>query len=315
LAGEAIYTENELLERAGIDREFIHAHWQAIGFSLADPDVKLFNDRDVEAAQRAARFRQAGLPEEGMLDVSRVMGEAMARVAASVRELVGETLMDRGASERDLGLSYADAARTLTPELGAMLEYILYTHLAQQIRNDVVSRAELVAGRSAPGSRDVAVAFADLVGYTQLGTRVETAELGAVARTLSRLANEVARPPVRLVKSLGDGVMLVSTDTDALIDAALELVDATGELGDDFPALRAGIATGPALSRGGDWYGHTVNLASRVTGAARAGSVVATRPTRLDARRDYKWSFIGERPLKGIGRPVRLFRVRAAEAS
>jgi adenylate cyclase len=238
------------------------------------------------------------------------MGESMARVADSVRELVGEVFMDAGASERDLGLAYADVARQLTPELGPMLEYILHTHLTQQIRNDVVSRAELVAGRSAPGSRQVTVAFADLVGYTRLGTQIETAELGAVARRLARLASDVAEPPVRLVKTLGDGVMLVSADTNALVRAVLELIDATVAEGEEFPDLRAGVAAGPALSRGGDWYGHTVNLAARITGVARAGSVVATRDTRVAAGDEFDWSFIGERHMKGIGKPVRLFRVR-----
>ena len=225
----------------------------------------------MEAAQRA--LREAGLPDEGMLDVARVMGEAMARVADTVRELVGNAFMDAGASEHDLGLAYVEVARQLTPELGPMLEYILHTHLTQQIRNDVVSRAELVAGRSAPGSRQVTVAFADLVGYTRLGTQVDTAELGAVARRLARLASDVAKPPVRLVKTLGDGVMLVSADTAALIQASLDLIEATGTEGDDFPELRAGVAAGTALSSGGDWYGHTVNLAARITGVARPAAL------------------------------------------
>jgi adenylate cyclase len=314
LAGEAIYSEAELFDRAGADPEFIRANWQAIGFSLADSEAKLFNDRDVEAARRVARFRDAGLPDDGLLEVARVMGQSMARVADTVRELVGEVFMDAEASERDLGLAYAEVARELTPELGPMLEYILHTHLTQQIRNDVVSRAELVAGRSAPGARQVTVAFADLVGYTRLGTQVDTARLGAVARRLARLASEVAKPPVRLVKTLGDGVMLVSADTNALVRAALELIDATLAEGDEFPDLRAGVAAGPALSRGGDWYGHTVNLAARITGVARPGSVVATRDTRVAAGDEFDWSFIGERRMKGIGKPVRLFRVRPQPA-
>jgi adenylate cyclase len=310
LAGEAIYSEAELFERSGVDAEFLRAHWRAIGFSTPDPDAKVFNDSDVEAAQRVGRFQEAGLPTEGMLDVARVMGESMARVADTVRELVGDAFVDAGASEHDLGLTYAEVARQLTPELGPMLEYILHTHLTQQIRNDVVTRAEFIAGRSAPGSRHVAVAFADLVGYTRLGTQVETLELGAVARRLGTLASEVAKPPVRLVKTLGDGVMLVSADTNALIRATLDLVEATQAEGDEFPELRAGVAAGPALSRGGDWYGHTVNLAARITGVARAGSVVATRDTRVAARGEFDWSFIGERRMKGIGKPVGLFRVR-----
>jgi adenylate cyclase len=246
-----------------------------------------------------------------MLEVARVMGETMARVADCVRELVGEAFSDGGASEHELGLAYADIARQLTPELGPILEYILHAHLIEQVRNDVVVRAEEASGQSVPGSREVTVAFADLVGYTRLGTQVDTAELGAVARRLGVLAHEAARPPVRLVKTLGDGVMLVSPDPVALIGAVLNMVEATREEGDEFPELRAGVAAGPALSRGGDWYGHTVNLAARITGIARPGSVVATRDTRVAAGDAFDWSFMGERRMKGIGKPVRLFRVRA----
>lgn len=155
----------------------------------------------------------------------------------------------------------------------------------------------------------VTVAFADLVGFTRLGTEVDTAELGAVAGRLATLATDVAKSPVRLVKSLGDAVMLVSADADALLDAVLRLVDAA-EAEDGLPELRAGVATGLALSRGGDWYGHTVNLASRLTGLARPCSVLATREVREAAQRERQWSFAGERRVKGVREPVRLYRVR-----
>jgi adenylate cyclase len=146
-----------------------------------------------------------------------------------------------------------------------------------------------------------------------LGAEVPPDELGAVAGRLATLAADVAQPPVRLVKTIGDAAMLVSPEAPALLDAALGLVAAVDEEGDDYPLLRAGIASGPALARGGDWYGHPVNLASRVTGIARPSSVLATEEV-YDAGGDaYRWSFAGERALKGIDEPVRLFRARWLE--
>jgi adenylate cyclase len=135
-------------------------------------------------------------------------------------------------------------------------------------------------------------------------------ELGAVAERLAALASDVAKPPVRLVKTIGDAVMLVSPDVDRLVETALELVEAADREGEDFPQLRAGVAAGPAINRGGDWYGHTVNLASRLTGVARPGSVLVDDSVRerLDGR--YRWSFAGQRKLKGIDEPVKLFRAR-----
>ena len=76
------------------------------------------------------------------------------------------------------------------------------------------------------------------------------------------------------------------------------------------PALRAGVAWGPALQRAGDFYGHSVNLASRVTGIARPASVLCTRELRNAAAEQFDWSFAGRHRLKGIDGPVPLHRAR-----
>jgi adenylate cyclase len=157
----------------------------------------------------------------------------------------------------------------------------------------------------------VAIAFADLVGFTRLGEVVPPEELEQLAHRLTDLAHEVAVPPVRFVKTIGDEVMFVSPDPVALLDAVLNLVDAT-EGDDDFPRLRAGIATGMAVSRAGDWFGSPVNLASRVTGAARPGSLLVSESAREAIGDDdrFTWSFAGARRLKGIKSEVKLFRAR-----
>jgi len=100
-----------------------------------------------------------------------------------------------------------------------------------------------------------------------------------------------------------------------LLEAVLDLVDAT-EDDDDFPRLRAGIATGMAVSRAGDWFGSPVNLASRVTGAARPGSILVSEQTYEAIADDerFTWSFAGARHLKGIKSDVKLFRARRATA-
>jgi adenylate cyclase len=76
------------------------------------------------------------------------------------------------------------------------------------------------------------------------------------------------------------------------------------------------VATGMAVSRAGDWFGSSVNLASRVTGAARPGSILVSESTREAIGEDnrFTWSFAGARHLKGIKSDVRLFRARRATA-
>jgi adenylate cyclase len=120
----------------------------------------------------------------------------------------------------------------------------------------------------------------------------------------------VAHPPVRLVKTIGDAAMLASAEPEPVLDAALNLIDAADAEGEDFPQLRAGVALGQALPRAGDWFGRPVNLASRITSIARPGSLLAEQEVRESAPDSYRWSFAGERRLRGIRDPVALFRAR-----
>jgi adenylate cyclase len=119
---------------------------------------------------------------------------------------------------------------------------------------------------------------------------------------------------VRLVKTIGDAAMLASAEPEPLLSASLRLIDAAEAEGPDFPQLRAGAALGPALPRAGDWFGRPVNLASRITSVARPGSLLADRALYEAAETTYSWSFAGERRLKGIRGPVRLFRARRQPA-
>jgi adenylate cyclase len=88
------------------------------------------------------------------------------------------------------------------------------------------------------------------------------------------------------------------------------LIDAADAEGEDFPQLRAGAALGRAAPLAGDWFGRPVNLASRITAIARPGSVLAEREVHEAVESAYSWSYAGERRLRGIREPVRLFRAR-----
>ena len=115
---------------------------------------------------------------------------------------------------------------------------------------------------------------------------------------------------MRLVKTIGDAAMLVSSDTDALLSMLLDLADAADADGSGLPAIHAGVARGPALNRGGDVYGSAVNQASRIAEFARAGSVVASEDVKNAAQGEYRWSFAGRRRLKGLAEQASLYRVR-----
>jgi adenylate cyclase len=308
------YTAAEVAERAGVEEDLLRRNRLALGLPDPGPDEPAFTDEDVDAARRIAALREAGLPDEGILEVSRVIGLALAQVAAASRALVAESTLAEGGTEADVGRRLAEGARELGPLMGPLLEYVLNLHLRELVRSDVIGRAEITAGRL-PGAQEVTACFADLVGFTKLGEQLPPEELGALTGRLGELASAVADPPVRLVKMIGDAAMLVSPNNDALLDAALELIDRSEAEGEGFPPLRAGLARGPALARAGDWYGRPVNLASRITGIAYPGSVLVDEEVRAAAANGRRWSLAGERRLKGINGRVKLYRVRGDEAA
>ena len=223
----------------------------------------------------------------------------MSQLAAASRGLGQRVFSNPGDSEREVARRFATIVEGLGPLLTPTLEYVLQLHLREQIRHDVFGDREISEG--VESGREIAVAFADLVGFTKLGERLDPAEIGALTDRLGELAGDVARGPVRLVKLIGDAAMLSSNDPRALLDAALALVAASEEEGEGFPLLRAGVAYGRAVARAGDYYGRPVNLASRITAVARPGSVLCDEAMREAAgEHAYEWSFAGSRRLKGI---------------
>jgi adenylate cyclase len=301
------YSAREIEQRTGVPAELMLRIRRLEGLPAVGPDDRVFGDEDVEAAQSTRLFLDAGLSEQAISEMTRVLGEAMARIAATTAATFVDAFLRPGDSEEEVAIRFAELAEKLTPALSPVFMAVFKSHLRESVRRGMLGRAEREAGQIG-GQEEIAVCFADLVGFTRLGGEVDVEELGQVAGRLAVLAGEVAVQPVRLIKTIGDAAMFVSPDPGALVGVALDLVDAIEEAG--LPTLRAGIALGPALQRAGDYYGHSVNLASRVTAVARAGSVLCTQEVRDAAPDDYEWSFAGRHRLKGLPEPVPLHRAR-----
>jgi adenylate cyclase len=313
IVGDERYTAAQVAEMGGVEEAFLDAARRAMGLPVPDPDEAAYSDAEVESARRIVLARAAGISDEEILELLRVLGRGLSQAAESLRLLPLKLVLEPGLSERDLASRYAQAAAQLYPLVDPMLSNVLALHLRHTAQSEVINAMERSGGQL-PGSREVAVCFADLVGFTRLGEEVAPEELGHLAARLEALAFEVAEPPVRLVKTIGDAAMLASVESEPLLNAALKLVEAADAEGEDFPQLRAGAAIGRALPRAGDWFGRPVNLASRITAIARPGSVLVEREMRESARDAYGWSFAGERRLKGIREPVPLFRARRLPA-
>ncbi|HEX3242539.1 MAG TPA: adenylate cyclase regulatory domain-containing protein [Solirubrobacterales bacterium] len=314
LAGDGPhYSPREIAELADVDLDLLQRATAAIGIPYPDLESRTLSESELEAAHRVRAFLDAGLPEDGIIQVARTIGIGTARIAAANRELTVRTLMQPGDTERDLALRFAAAAEHLMPLIEPTLVYALRAHTLEQVRRDVIGVADLASGE-VRGTADVGVCFADLVEFTRLGEEIAPEELGSVAGKFEEMAIEVAAPPVRLVKMIGDAAMLVSSEPEEMLDAAVRLVEAAEGEGEEFPFVRAGIAYGPAVAQSGDYYGSSVNKASRITAIARPGSVLVDEATKEAVGEGYDYSFAGERRLKGFDGRAKLFRARRAGA-
>jgi adenylate cyclase len=309
-----VVSASQISEQTGIDLDLLQRVQRAVGLPrIEDPDAPMHLWVDSEAAAYVQKFVEMGFAPEQIVLIVQVMAEGLARAADVMRYAALATILKPGATELDTAKASEALLRDTAPLLGPMISDMLRLQLLHQMETEAVNTTERAEGVPLPGARLVTIAFADLVGFTRLGEVVPPEDLERLAHRLTDLAREVAVPPVRYIKSIGDEVMLVSADAAALLRAVLELIEAT-ELDDGFPRLRVGLATGMAVSRAGDWFGSPVNLASRVTGVARPGTILVSEATHdaVGETGDFAFSFAGARSLKGIKDDVKLYRVRRA---
>ena len=311
LGGPPRVSARQAAESSGLDLELVLATRRANGIPVLDPDAPLLSGSDLAMADVAAAAMASGVTEDQVLATARVLGSATHQIAEQMGAVLFELAYKPGLDEHQIATRLAGRLADLQPLIEQVANESLRIQFRQTVQDAAAAAADRLPTDGLLGSRPMAVAFADLVGFTKLGEQVAVEELEDVARRLGTLATDVVNPHVRFVKTIGDAVMLVSPDADALTLAALDLVDAADGAGEEFPRLRAGLSFGPVLARGGDWFGSPVNLASRVTSLARTGSVLATSDVRERAASpQITWSEAGRRRVRGVPEPVTLYRAR-----
>lgn len=307
----------EISETAGIELDLLQRVQRAIGLARVDnPDAAVHLRADGAAAAHAKEFIELGIAPDQLVQIVSTLAEGLSHAAEVMRYSALSTILEPGATELQTAKRSLALTSQVTPLLGPMIEDMLLMQLRHMMETEAVNASERAAGAPLPGARHITVAFADLVGFTRLGEEVPPEELGQLANRLTDLARDVAAPPVRFIKTIGDAVMFVCPDPAPLLDAVLKLVEIT-DSDNDFPRLRAGIASGSAVSRAGDWFGSPVNLASRVTAVARPGTVLTAESTQdeLGDGAGFSWSFAGARHFKGIKGEVKLFRARRGDSA
>jgi adenylate cyclase len=280
---------------------------QALGRPNPGRGEKAFTEEDLELVRANKRFLDAGLPRDQLLATARVLSQGLSQTAESVRQLVGNALLEPGATSAGLGARYLQALDEFGPALDRVLALELRAHLRERMRGQFVSEAERESGELTD-TEEVAVAFADLVDYTRLGEQISPAALGAIANKLAELAVGSVKKPVRMVKTVGDAVMFVSPEVDPLVHSVEKLVRSVDDRAEELPEVRVGLAYGAATNQAGDWFGPPVNLASRVTAAAKPGHILATSEV-VDRANGFEWRRRRRRSFAGVSSRIRLFEL------
>jgi adenylate cyclase len=245
-----------------------------LGLPARAVDEPAFGE-DMRDAFRGLRVgRDAGVSQAAIDQLLTVLGHHMWPLVADILIILGNELAQPGDTEYELAHRYADTARLFEPAATSVVSSAFKAHLRDRMGDIFVSPEEAEHG-ALRATADVAVAFVDVVGFTALGERVDAGELKSIATRLATVALNVVEPPVRLVKTVGDAILLMSRDTQALADALVKVVESAAA-DPELPPIHVGAACGEAHIGGGDVYGTPVNIASRLTDLAPSGKVWAT---------------------------------------
>jgi adenylate cyclase len=307
------YTRREAARETGLEPGLIERVVAALGMS-SEPGDSL-SVMDLQLLRYVAAVLDAGLPLVATLQLVRVYGQAMAQVAdAEVRLFhlyVHEPLMRSGTTGVETAEEMLAITRDLLPLASPVMDQVHQRYLRHFVEQDVVGHMETELGddQIGLGRIHVTIAFADLAGYTRLTEEAgELEAVDAVERFVE--AVETTLPDnARVIKTIGDEVMIVGSDAGALVDWAVGFQQLY--VGAAMP--RIGIHHGNALYREGDYFGRDVNIASRVAARSAGGEVLVTRPVVERAGAHLEFERIAEVRLKGFTESTEVFLARQAE--
>jgi adenylate cyclase len=287
----------------GVDAATVVLLWRTLGYPVPRPGELAFTETDFAILGELGRLMEDNTANADLLvQLSRVIGSAMARVASSQVDVISARVSGSPQRGSVAGMAVTDeqiveSAGALLPIVPGVLEATWRRHLLAAIRR----RLSIVETGQGPVG---VVGFADLVGYTAISQQVDDDELAAIVDQFEQLAfDAVTEYGGRVVKMIGDEVMFTVESPAAAAEIALALAEGTRGT-DDLSELRVGMAYGPLLERESDLYGPTVNLASRVTAVAFPGTIVVGEALRdeLAGVPGYRLRAMRPRHLKDLGR-------------
>lgn len=305
------YTPVEMADAAGMPLEDVRRYWRSLGFPDVADDVVAFSDYDLSAITTLnglLTFRM--VDEEVALQMARVIGSSMARIAEA--EITASPVLSGEADDVARAELLIETADATLPSLARLLEYSWRRHMQAAARRAALQR---ITSDGQSTTYELAIGFADLVGFTALSQQLNDRALAEVVGRFEELAFDVVvRGNGRVVKMIGDEAMFVCPDARDAVQIGLDLADAYAD-DDSLSDVRVGVACGPVLAREGDYYGPVVNLASRIVNIANPGSVLVSETVHEAVSDDdgLTWKPLRPRHLKEIGRVPLWSVLRAGE--
>lgn len=296
ILGPAVFTTDEVTERGSTARAEAEDLWQGLGFPPVAEDAAIFTEADVEILAMIGVLRDSELASpEVVLPMTRVLGQALSRVAAAQVEVMYQRLVEALDEVGQDGEEEVMAVLTelLIPGFERFISYVWRRHMAAALRRELLGMHG--------GTRTVG--FVDLVGYTAETRDLDDEGLSALLDRFQQVVYEhVTSAGGRIVKVLGDGVMFAAPTAASAATAALGLVRDSA-LDGRLNGVHVGLASGHLLGLEGDLFGETVNRASRLTDQARAHTVLADDETAEELLAVGGFEVRRTRPhrLKGLG--------------
>jgi adenylate cyclase len=310
LGGPRRYTRAEVARAAGVSTDESRRLWGSLGFAhVADDDV-VFTDGDLDALRHTQFLAENGVGDDDVrVAMTRMLGQTFSRLASWQGELLVELVSTRQ-DLLDSEDSVAEFIERLLPVIEAIQAFVWRRQLLAYFSR---MASQVAAEVPVPGVAPLVVGFADMSGFTSLTRRATEVELRELLDAFEAAATEaVGAQDGRIVKSIGDEVLFVADSAAAGAEIALDL-QAAAARDERLPPLRIGVAAGPVVSRLGDVYGSTVNIASRLTSICRPGWVLVDRAMAETLRDDGRYALKSRRPESVRGfHHLRQWRLRRA---
>lgn len=295
----------DVAARAGMDLDEALALWRTVGLADLDPDEPVLSERVVEPLQLFGAAKEIYGPEI-VMQIARTLGASIARIAEALPPAFSARFAETG-EESEARIAQVDAELSATlPMLVNAVDVLLRYHLQAAIKRWLLNWSGTHSATQARG-----IGFCDLVGFTSFSQELSNTEL---ARHMDRFETDacevVNSRGGRVVKLIGDEIMFTAGDAGSICDISISLVERFADH-PALPPLRGGVAFGDVLSQEGDYYGATVNLASRLVKLAGAGVVLAPKTIEAGLGADGAITTVphGSRRVKGFPETIDVVEV------